>query len=141
MRALLAITATTALAAITVPAGAAAPPAEGTYVTGPAHTRLLEPPRTLACAGHRLRIAVKVARSSFPDGSYLSINAYLRGPHAPRDNSVALQKRTFFFRKPGADDWDLPAARCGHDYVVSYDVKVHGHRKGRRDFRVTVEPH
>jgi len=68
---------------------------------------------------------------------------YVKGPShtkllAPRDNSVALQKRTFFFRKPGNDDWDLPAARCGHDYVVSYDVKVHGHRKGRRDFPATI---
>jgi hypothetical protein len=79
--------------------------AAGHYVAGPAHTKVLEPPRTLACSGH-----------------------------------VALQKRTFFFRKPGNDDWDLPAARCGHDYVVSYDAKVHGRRKGRRDFAVSVAP-
>jgi hypothetical protein len=112
----------------------------GHYVTGPSHTKVLEPPRTLACSGHDLKVGVKVPRSAFPKGSYLSINVYLRGTHAPRDNSVALQKRTFFFPKPGSDDWDLPAARCGHDYVVSYDVKVHGHRKGRRDFPVSVQP-
>jgi hypothetical protein len=127
-----------ALLAITLSAASVAAP--GHYVNGPSQTKLLEPPRTLACSGHDLKVAVKVPRSAFPKGSYLSVNAYLRGPHAPRDNSVALQKRTFFFRKPGSDHWDLPAARCGHDYVVSYDVKVHGHRKGRRDFRVTVEP-
>jgi hypothetical protein len=134
-RAVYAVPATAATAA-----PGARPAAATGYVTGPSHTKLLEPPRTLACSGHDLKIGVKVPRSAFPRGSCLSINAYLRGPHAPRDNSVALQKRTFFFRKPGADTWDLPAARCGHAYVVSYDVKVHGRRKGRRDFAVTVGP-
>ena len=112
----------------------------GHYVAGPSHTKVLEPLRTLACSGHDLKVGVRVPRSAFPKGSYLSVNVYLRGPHAPKDNSVALQKRTFFFRRPGNDDWDLPAARCGHDYVVSYDVKVHGRRKGRRDFPVSVQP-
>jgi hypothetical protein len=77
--------------------------APGHYVNGPSHAKVLEPPRKLACSGHDLRVGVKVPRSAFPRGWYLSVNSYLRGPHAPRDNSVALQKRTFFLRKPGAD--------------------------------------
>jgi hypothetical protein len=124
------------LLAIALSAAAVAAP--GHYVKGPSHTKLLAPPRTLACSGHDLKVGVEVPRAAFPKGSYLSVNVYLRGPHAPRDNSVALQKRTSYCRKPGNDDWDLPAARCGHDYVVSYDVKVHGHRKGRREFPVTI---
>jgi hypothetical protein len=130
-----------ALTAVAVVAGPAAaqPLPNGTFVKGPAGTRLLRPPAMLPCAGHRLDVAVRVPRSSIPRGSYLSVNVYLRSSTSP-SISRSLQKRTFFFRRAGSGADDLPAARCGRAYIVSYDVKVHGHRRGTRDFRVTVAP-